>query len=162
MVDKRLIAYDGSNTTAADLNWDWVTTIELAENAYETSVTVENVSGYIDFLNTGAGDGVYYAIIGITDGAGSYPFDGTTMAAEAETSAELRDFLDKNRKNIFMTRGGLVGSSEEADKTSIELDAATKRVLKKGQKMYLCIGFRSLTGGVFTCYYFADMTVFYS
>ena len=162
MADKKTRWVVSTLAHGADLNWDW-NTIELLANEYVPSILVENVSGYIESMPTSVTKCVY-AIIGITDAGGSFPFDTNTLAT-LTNDALLDTFIDDKRKNIWMTLGGFSKANVAVpeDIMKWEFNAKSKRKLLQGQKLYLIIGARNhLTNTAENTNYSVDMTTFFS
>lgn len=160
MGDKKLNWEFVNLVHGADLNYDH-DTIDIAENTYAPNMTLDSVSGFID-MAAGTNTQLYYALIGVTDGSGAYPFDGTTLGAITD-DASLRNFLEKNRDSIWMSLGGICaagGAYEEVKR--IEFDAKSKRSLSKGQKLvFVMLGRNMAVSTASYLNYSVDLTSFY-
>jgi hypothetical protein len=133
--DKRLMINTWTNANGADQNSKLGQTTIFDNSSGQVNYTMDSVSVTVSIMPTAIST-MYYTCLFITDPGGSLPTgsDGVTVGAFAS-------WLTQYRKQIWMTEGGIVkfnaGISE--DEKLMRMEAGTKRVLKPGQKLILCV-----------------------
>lgn len=137
MTKKLAIALVLTGGTATANNWKASAKQEIVANTGTVPVRIDKFLAGVTALHNFGSAAYLGTAVHLSDTNGNTFLD-TVDGSGADTTTDLNTLMEKWKDYIWMTDFRVIGSGEDENSlTSFDLDAATKRVLEPGQKMYV-------------------------
>lgn len=146
-------------TNATGNLYEKATTIPLIANTGSTPIRIDKIMVQVSWYHAAAGACKCGSVVSLTDAAGAN-FDDSISATN---NASMETLLNKWKDNIWLEDFRYVGTSvDESLITTVEMEAATRRIVSPSQSLELSIIASNIASTSISVYALIDVIVWYS